>query len=286
MKVLITGVRGQLGYDVVKRLNELQIENKGIDIDDCDLTNAAQTMEVISAYHPDCVVHCAAYTAVEKAESNAELCRRVNVDGTRNVAQACKQLDGMMVYISTDYVFPGDGEHAYDVDDPKAPLSVYGQTKYEGEQLVRELVNKHFIVRTSWVFGLNGNNFVKTMLRLGREKEQLCVVNDQIGSPTYTVDLAKLLCDMIHTKHYGIYHATNEGLCSWYEFAKAIMELAELPCKVVPISTAEYNADVQRPLNSRLSKRSLIKGSFALLPAWENALPRYLAELNAVSQSC
>lgn len=281
MKVLVTGAKGQLGYDILRRLDALGIQNKGIDLQDCDLTDEAQTLEVITAYQPDCVVHCAAYTAVEKAESNAEDCRRVNVDGTRNVAHACKRLGAAMAYLSTDYVFPGDGERAYEVDSPKAPLSVYGKTKYEGELEVGELVEKHFIVRTSWVFGLNGGNFVKTMLHLGSEKDRLSVVSDQIGSPTYTVDLARLLCDMVQTERYGVYHATNEGFCSWYDFAKAIMELAELPCRVEPVSTAEYNAGVRRPLNSRLSKRSLTDSGFGLLPAWEDALKRYLEELKA-----
>ena len=281
MKVLVTGAKGQLGCDILRRLDALGIENKGIDIQDCDLTDEAQTIAFLLAYQPDCVVHCAAYTAVEKAESNAELCRRVNVDGTRNVANACKRLGAAIVYISTDYVFSGDGEQGYDVDAPKAPLSVYGKTKYEGELAVGELVEKHFIVRTSWVFGLNGGNFVKTMLRLGSEKDRLSVVNDQIGSPTYTVDLARLLCDMVQTERYGVYHATNEGFCSWYDFAREIMKLAGLPCQVAPVSTAEYNAGVRRPLNSRLSKRSLAEGGFGLLPAWEDALKRYLEELKA-----
>ena len=281
MKVLVTGVNGQLGYDVVKHLNELGIENWGIDINDCDLTDETQTLEIITAYQPDVVVHCAAYTAVEKAEQYPEDCRRVNVDGTFNVARACRQLDAKMVYISTDYVFPGDGEHAYEVDDHKAPLSVYGKTKYEGELAVQLLVPKHFIVRTSWVFGLNGNNFIKTMLRLGKERDSLKVVNDQIGSPTYTADLAFLLCEMISTDRYGVYHATNEGFCSWYDFAVKIMEMSGLPCKVIPISTAEYNAQVQRPLNSRLSKRSLVEAGFELLPTWADALQRFLIELKA-----
>ena len=285
MKVLVTGVKGQLGYDVVKRLSDLKIDNKGIDIEDCDLTNAEQTIAIISAYRPDCVVHCAAYTAVEKAETNIDLCRNVNVGGARNVALACKQLNATMVYISTDYVFPGDGERAYEVDDPKGPLSVYGKTKYEGEQMVQELVSKHFIIRTSWVFGFNGNNFVKTMLRLGKEKAQITVVDDQIGSPTYTPDLARLICDMLQTECYGVYHATNEGLCSWFDFAAAIMKQAGLPCKVVPVSTAEYNAGVRRPLNSRLSKRSLTESGFARLPTWQDALGRYLAETHATASN-
>ena len=276
MKVLVTGAKGQLGYDVVKRLNVVGIENKGIDIDSCNLTDEAQTLKVLTVYQPDCVVHCAAYTDVERAESNAEECRRVNVGGTRSVARACKALDASMVYISTDYVFSGDGARAYEVDDPKAPLSIYGKTKYEGELAVGELVGKYFIVRTSWAFGRNGGNFVKTMLRLGKEKERLSVVNDQIGSPTYTEDLARLLCDMVQTERYGVYHATNEGFCSWYVFAKAIMELAGLPCRIVPVSTAEYGAGVQRPLNSRLSKCSLVESGFTPLPKWEDALKRYL----------
>ncbi len=274
----MTGAGGQLGYDTVKRLTALGVANRGIDIDDCDLTNEAQTLQTVTEYHPDCVIHCAAYTAVEKAESNPEACRRVNVDATRNVALACRQQNATMVYISTDYVFPGDGERAYEVEDCPGPLSVYGKTKYEGEQAVTGLVPRHFIVRTSWMFGIHGDNFVETMLRYGRERDRLTVIDDQIGSPTYSADLARLLCDMVGTERYGIYHATNEGLCSWYDFAREIIRLAGLPCEVVPVSTAEYHAGVARPLNSRLSKSALTENGFARLPAWQDALKRYLRE--------
>lgn len=280
MRVLVTGYGGQLGYDVCKRLDMLEIENKGVDIADFDLTNAEQVDAAIQLYAPDCVVHCAAYTAVDKAETNREICMAVNVAGTRHVAESCQRLNAKMIYISTDYVFNGAGELPFEVDDTKAPLNVYGESKWLGEQVVETLVPKHFIVRTAWVFGQNGNNFVKTMLRLGREKSKLNVVCDQVGSPTYTPDLAALLCDMLQTEAYGIYHATNEGFCSWAEFAKAIMEKMCLPCKIHPVLTSEYPASVaKRPFNSRLSKTSLVIKGFDQLPSWQDALQRYLVEL-------
>ena len=285
MKVLITGANGQLGFDVSKRLTSLGIVHKGIDIADCDLTNREQTIAVLTAYAPDCVVHCAAYTAVDKAESNREVCFAVNVEGTRNVALACKRLEAKMIYISTDYVFPGEGDMPYEVDDAKGPLSVYGETKYQGELAVQELIDQYYIVRISWAFGLNGNNFVKTMLRLGKEKSEVNVVCDQIGSPTYTEDLAALLCDMLQTEKYGVYHATNEGYCSWYEFAKRIMELAQLPCKVYPVTSAGYPVAAKRPLNSRLSKRALIEAGFMPLPAWQDALERFIQKSEFATQT-
>lgn len=250
-----------------------------MDIDDCDLTNREQTIEVIEAYHPDVVIHCAAYTAVDKAESDRDTCRRINVEGTENVAIACTRCYAKIIYISTDYVYSGEGSRPFEVDDPIAPQSVYGATKYEGEQMVRKHMDKYFIVRTSWIFGLNGNNFVKTMLRLGREKEQITVVDDQIGSPTYTVDLAVALCQMAQTDRYGVYHVTNEDFCSWYEFAQEIMLEAGLTCKVLPISTEAYHSAAKRPLNSRLSKSAFYSANFQPLPSWKSALSRYLDEL-------
>jgi dTDP-4-dehydrorhamnose reductase len=284
MNVLITGANGQLGYDVIKRLSDLGIEHQGIDIQDCDITDRKQTMTVINSRRPDCVVHCAAYTAVDKAETDRSVCHAVNVEGTRNVALACKASGAIMIYISTDYVFNGKGTDPFMIHDPKAPLNVYGKSKLEGELAVQELLEKYFIVRTSWVFGLNGPNFVKTMLRLGKEKERVDVVRDQIGSPTYSADLAVLLCDMMQTKRYGIYHATNEGYCSWFDFAESIMKRAGLKCLVSPVLSADYPTAAKRPMNSRLSKRSLSDAGFALLPAWEDALKRYLAELEAAAR--
>jgi dTDP-4-dehydrorhamnose reductase len=279
LKILVTGAKGQLGYDAMKVLKARKIECMGVDINDFDITDEEVAFEYIVGYHPNAVIHCSAYTAVDKAEENEKLCRAVNADGTRNIAKACKKIDTKMVYISTDYVFPGTGEDAYEVDDPKGPLNVYGRTKLEGEEAVRELVNKHFIVRISWVFGKNGNNFVKTMLRLGREHNEINVVSDQIGSPTYTADLAPLLCDMVVTEKYGTYHATNEGYCSWAEFAQEIFKQAGYDTKVNFIPTSVYPTQAKRPFNSRLSKKSLDDAGFFRLPDWRDALRRYLKEI-------
>ena len=221
------------------------------------------------------MIHCAAYTAVDRAEDEEEICRKVNVNGTENIAKACKEIDAKMIYISTDYVYDGRGDEPFEVDEHIDPNSVYGKTKYEGELKVQEILNKYFIVRISWVFGINGNNFVKKMLKLGKEKEIINVVCDQIGSPTYTDDLAPLLCDMIISEKYGIYNATNEGFCSWAEFAEEIMKQAKLNCKINSIQTSEYSAKAARPFNSRMSKRKLIESGFKILPQWKGALERY-----------
>lgn len=279
MRVLVTGVKGQLGYEVCRELTVRGIENRGVDIDDFDLTDEKAVMEAISAYRPDAVVHCAAYTAVDRAEENEDVCRAVNVDGTRFVARACRAVDAKMVYFSTDYIFPGTGEDFYEVDSPKGPQSVYGRTKLEGEEAVRETLEKYFILRISWVFGINGGNFVRTMLRLSNDHDTLRVVCDQIGSPTYAHDLAPLICDLLATEKYGTYHATNEGVCSWAEFAEAIMKAADRPTRIIPVTTEEYGAKAARPLNSRMSKKSLDEAGFARLPSWQDALRRYLAEL-------
>lgn len=277
--IIVTGVKGQLGYDVVKELNKRGIPCKGIDIDDLDITRFDDVMEYIGGVNPEAVIHCAAYTAVDKAEDEPEKCALVNVTGTENIARACKKNGAKMLYISTDYVFPGDGESEYETGDEKSPQSVYGRTKLEGEYKVLENTDKYFIVRISWVFGVNGNNFVKTMLRLSETKKELNVVCDQIGSPTYTADLAPILCDMIVTEKYGIYHATNEGFCSWAEFAETIFKLSGKDVKVNRVSSSEYPVKAKRPLNSRLSKRSLDNVGFSRLPSWESALERYLSEL-------
>ena len=208
-----------------------------------------------------------------------ENCKNVNVYGTENIAKVCKEIDAKMIYISTDYIFDGTGEQPFEVDGNINPHSVYGKSKYEGELKVKEYLDKYFIVRISWVFGVNGNNFVKTMIRLGKEKESLNVVCDQVGSPTYTVDLAPILCDMAISEKYGVYHVTNEGYCSWAEFASEIMNQAKLDCEIRPIPTNEYPAKAERPLNSRLSKKSLIENGFELLPNWKDALKRYVTEL-------
>lgn len=276
MKVLVTGAAGQLGYDVIKVLKQRNIECLGADIAEFDITDFATTNMFITNYHPDAVIHCSAYTAVDKAEDNQEVCRAVNVQGTENIAKVCKSIDAKMIYISTDYVFPGNGKNYYEVDDNTEPLSVYGQTKLDGEKAVSSTVNKHFIVRISWVFGKNGNNFVKTMLRLGKEHEVINIVCDQIGSPTYTEDVAPLLCDMIVTDKYGIYHATNEGVCSWAEFSEEIFRQAGYSTKVNFILTAEYPTRAARPLNSRMSKSSLDGAGFRRLPSWQDAVERFI----------
>mgnify|MGYP000853346349 CR=1 FL=1 len=276
MKVLVTGARGQLGYDVVQRLKELNIEHIGVDKEEFDLTNEKETKEFIRSYRPDVIVHCAAYTAVDKAEDEKEICHAVNVLGTRYVAEACKEIDAKMVYISTDYVFDGEKNEPYEVDDKPNPINYYGLTKYLGEREVQNILKKYFIVRISWVFGKNGSNFVKTMLRLGQERKEIRVVCDQVGSPTYTYDLAKLICEMIRTDKYGIYHATNEGYCSWYEFACEIFKAAGMDVKVIPIKSDEYPTKAKRPKNSRLSKNRLEFMGFNLLPHWRDALERYI----------
>ena len=236
MKVLVTGADGQLGYDVVKKLKELNIEHIGVDKEDFDLTNENETKEFILDYKPDVIVHCAAYTDVDQAEVERELCYKVNVEGTKYAAEAAKELGAKMLYISTDYVFDGQGEEPFKVTDQPNPINYYGETKYQGEQEVQKLLDKYFIVRTSWVFGAHGDNFVKTMLELGKERDEISVVADQYGSPTYTGDLAKLIVEMIKTDKYGAYHATNEGFCSWYEFAKKIFKAADMDLSLIHIS--------------------------------------------------
>ena len=277
--ILVTGVNGQLGHDVVKVLNERNIECLGIGRKELDITDAEAVNKYITKLKPDCVVHCAAYTAVDKAEDDIEACTKVNVYGTENIAKACKDVDAKMIYISTDYVFDGCGDEPFEINGEINPHSVYGKTKYEGELKVKKYLEKYFIVRISWVFGVNGNNFVKTMIRLGKEKENLNVVCDQIGSPTYTADLAPILCDMAISNKYGIYHATNEGYCSWAEFAQEIMNQYGLKCKINPIPTSEYPTKATRPFNSRMSKQSLNNNGFSLLPNWKDSLKKYLEEI-------
>lgn len=279
MKVLVTGVKGQLGYDVMAELAKRNIEAIGVDIDEMDITDKISVEKVIGEAAPDVVVHCAAYTAVDAAEDNEALCRRVNAGGTRNIAEVCKKLDCKMVYISTDYVFDGQGTRPWEPDDERHPLNVYGQTKYEGELAVQENLSKYFIVRIAWVFGKNGKNFVKTMLKLAETHDKLTVVNDQFGSPTYTYDLARLLVDMIQTDKYGIYHATNEGICTWYEFACEIFRQAGVKIEVTPVPASEYPTKAKRPENSRLDKSKLTENGFERLPSWQDALGRYLKEI-------
>lgn len=283
IKVLVTGAKGQLGSDVVNELTKRGMEAIGVDVEEMDITDEAACRNVIGQTVPDAVIHCAAYTAVDAAEDNAELCRKINGEGTRNIARVCKDLDIKMMYISTDYVFNGEGEIPWQPDDAREPLNVYGQAKYEGELAMEELLTKYFIVRIAWVFGVNGKNFVKTMLRLGRENGAVSVVNDQIGSPTYTYDLARLLVDMILSERYGRYHATNEGLCSWYEFAVEIFKQAGMSeVQVTPVGSDQFPAKAKRPTNSRISKEKLSENGFERLPEWQDALSRYLKTIGEI----
>lgn len=280
MRVFVTGVKGQLGYDVMNELEKQGLEGIGVDIDEMDITDADQVNKVIKEAAPDAVIHCAAYTAVDAAEDNEEICRKVNAQGTENIAKVCEELDIKMMYISTDYVFNGQGERPWEPDDEREPLNVYGQTKYEGELAIEEHVKKFFTVRIAWVFGVNGKNFIKTMLNLGKTHDHLTVVNDQTGSPTYTYDLARLLVDMIQTDKYGRYHATNEGLCTWYEFACEIFKQAGMDVSVAPVSSDQYPAKAKRPSNSRMDKSKLTANGFQPLPTWQDALSRYLKEID------
>lgn len=276
MKMLVTGASGQLGYDVCQELDRRGIKNQGLASKDMDLRDLKKVREVIGSYRPDAVIHCAAYTKVDKAEEEPTLCWAINVAGTEHVALACRETGAKLLYISTDYVFPGTGKGFYRPEDSVDPQNVYGLSKLAGELAVKALVPAHFIVRTSWVFGLNGSNFVRIMLRLAESRKSVNVVCDQIGSPTYTADLAPLLCDMVQTEKYGIYHATNEGLCSWAEFAEAIFAAAGRKTVVHPIPTSEYPTSAFRPKNSRMDKSGLTAAGFKRLPGWQSALERYV----------
>lgn len=277
--IVVTGVGGQLGFDVVKELNKRNIPCIGIDKAELDITDKNAVLSFFEEQRPDAVIHCAAYNAVDNAESDAESCGAVNIYGTENIAAACGKTGAKMMFFSTDYVFSGEKNGEYEVWDKKEPLSVYGRSKSRGEDKIAEHTDKYFILRISWLFGINGNNFVKTMLRLSKTNKELNVVSDQVGSPTYTKDLARLICDMIVTEKYGTYHATNEGFCSRAEFAEKIFELAGRDVRVNRVTTEEYSTVAARPLNSRLSKCSLDSAGFSRLPDWEDALERYLKEV-------
>lgn len=294
MKVLVTGVKGQLGYDCVNELTKRGHEAVGVDIEEMDITDAASVNKVVTETAPEAVIHCAAWTAVDAAEDeeNREKVRLVNAVGTENIAKVCKALDCKMLYLSTDYVFDGQGTEPWKPDcrDYK-PLSVYGETKLAGELAVSETLEKYYIVRIAWVFGKNGKNFIKTMLNLGKTHDTIKVVSDQIGTPTYTYDLAKLLVDMAETDKYGYYHATNEGgYISWYDFTEEIFrqasemghpEYSSERLHVVPVTTEEYGVSkARRPFNSRLDKSKLTENGFTLLPTWQDALQRYLKEID------
>ena len=307
MKVFVTGVNGQLGHDVMNELNKRGYEGLGSDIAEkysgvadgsavttmpyvsLDITDEEKVKKVIEEYKPDAVVHCAAWTAVDMAEDDdkVEKVRAINADGTKYIAEACKEIDSKMVYISTDYVFNGQGERPWQPDDKNyEPLNVYGQTKLEGELNVSGILAKYFIVRIAWVFGLNGKNFIKTMVNVGKSHDEVRVVNDQIGTPTYTLDLSVLLVDMIETDKYGYYHATNDDngeYISWYDFTKEIYRQAGMNTKVIPVSTEEYGlSKAKRPFNSRLDKSKLIENGFKPLPSWKDALGRYLKDAELI----
>lgn len=295
MKVLVTGVGGQLGYDVMNELAKRghtgigsdilpEVTNLDMEYVQMDITDADSVNEIVDRVAPDAVIHCAAWTAVDAAEDeeNIEKVRAINAMGTDNIAKACKRAGAKMMYISTDYVFDGQGETPWDPDcKDYAPLSVYGQTKLEGEQAVSGTVDKYFIVRIAWVFGVNGKNFIKTMLNVGKKYDTVRVVSDQIGTPTYTYDLARLLVDMIESDKYGYYHATNEGgYISWYDFTCEIFRQAGYDTTVVPVTTEEYGlSKAARPYNSRLEKKKLVENGFEPLPTWQDALARYLKEI-------
>ena len=302
MKILVTGVSGQLGHDVMNELSRRGFEGIGsgtensyggaqdgspvtsMDYVPLDITDSAAVKEIVESIRPDAIIHCAAWTAVDLAEDTdkREKVKAVNVDGTRYLAEAAREIDAKMLYLSTDYVFNGQGTKPWDPDEKDyAPLNVYGQTKLDGEKAVSSILKKYFIVRIAWVFGINGKNFIKTMLNVGKTHNEVRVVNDQIGTPTYTYDLARLLVDMIETEKYGYYHATNEGgYISWYDFTKEIYRQAGYATKVTPVTTAEYGlSKAKRPFNSRLDKSKLVKMGFKPLPTWQDALARYLVEL-------
>ena len=281
MRIIVTGAKGQLGYDVVLQLKKCGHITIEADLPELDITNRSAVEAFFQTHKPDGVIHCAAYTNVDGAESEKELCEKINYIGTKNIAECCKKHSAKLIYISTDYVFDGKGNDPFETDAATAPCNFYGKTKLMGEKAVTEICDKYFIVRISWVFGSNGKNFVKTMLRLSKERNELTVVCDQVGSPTYTPDLATLLSDMIETEKYGIYHATNEGFCSWAEFAAEIMKLSGAETKIIPVASSEYKTVAIRPSNSRMSKKSLDNAGFDRLSEWQNALERFLSqELN------
>lgn len=285
MKIFITGAKGQLGSDLLTECAKRGIETIGVDVQEMDITDENAVKQVMNELAPfDAVIHCAAHTAVDRAEDEPELVRAINATGTQNIANVCRDMNIPMMYISTDYVFNGEGTDPWQPDDlNRQPLNVYGQMKYEGELAVENTVKNYFLVRIAWVFGLHGNNFIKTMLKLGKERGAVSVVNDQIGDPTYTPDLARLLIDMIQTDRFGRYHATNEGdYISWYDFACEIYKQAGLEVKVTPVDSGAFAAKAKRPHNSRMDKSKLDEAGFERLPLWQDAVHRYLIELGEI----
>ena len=283
--IVITGNRGQLGFDIEKVCQDRGLEYLGIDINELDITDKNAVNEFFLSRNIDTFIHCAAFTAVDVAEDNPELCYRVNTEAVKYLVDACKKHDVKFIFISTDYVFSGQKEGIYLPEDKTSPLSVYGKSKADSEAYIQENLEKYYIVRISWAFGLNGKNFVRTMLRLGKEKPSISVVSDQIGSPTYTKDIAPLLVDMSQTDKYGVYHATNEGYCSWADFTRYILERAGLTAEVKDILTVDYPTKAARPMNSRLSKDKLEENGFSRLSSWQSAVDRYLQELIDVEGS-
>ena len=279
MRVLVTGYNGQLGWDVVQQLEKRDIECRGVDLQDFDLLDGPAVKAYVQEYRPDVIVHCAAYTAVDKAESEPQVCAAVNGNGTMNVVRAALSVGAKLVYISTDYVFSGKGEEPWKTDDPYDPQNVYGLSKVQGETAVRSLMKRYFLLRISWQYGLHGNNFVRTMRRLGKTRSEVRVVNDQIGSPTFSEDVARVICDLIPTEKFGIYHVTNEGYMSWADFARMIMEGSGIDCRVLPVPSSEYPTPARRPKNSRMSPESLKAAGIAPMPTVEDALERFLKKL-------
>lgn len=278
--IVVTGAKGQLGSDICKILKKEERDFLPIDIDELDLTDKDAVKSFFKTHkNIDCVVHCAAYTAVDKAEDEAQKCFDINAYASEILAYYCEKIEAKMLYVSTDYVFGSNGENALETDDEAEPLNAYGKSKFVGEVAVKHFCTKHFIVRTSWVFGEKNTNFIATMLRLSENHESLNVVCDQIGSPTYSKHLAALICELIKTEKYGTYHATNEGYCSWSELAEEAFKIAGKSTKVIPVSTEEYGSKTARPLNSRLSKKSLDEASFERLPHWKDAVKEYLGNI-------
>lgn len=278
--IMVTGANGQLGGDVCEILKKENEEFIGCDIDTLDLTDENAVNAFFDAHSFDAVIHCAAYTAVDNAQDNEDLCMKVNFDATKTIAQNCAKHDIKLIYISTDYVFDGSGETPFETEDTKGPLNVYGKSKLLGEEAVKKAMNKYFIVRTSWVYGEKNTNFIHTMLKLSKAHEQVSVVCDQIGSPTYSKHLAKLLCKMVKTEKYGTYHATNEGFCSWSQLAAETFKISGKSTKVIEVTTAQYKSKAKRPLNSRLSKKSLDDANFERLPKWQDAVKEYIFNIN------
>lgn len=281
MKVLVTGVNGQLGWEVVKQLRAMKADVRGVDMDDFDMTDDEAVMSYVCAYRPEAIIHCAAYTSVDKAETEPEVCCRVNGMGTLNLVRAALRVDAKLLYVSTDYVFSGEGDMPYEVNALRRPLNIYGQSKLQGEETVQSLMTRFFIVRTSWVYGLHGENYIKTALAQVSDRREMLVAADQIGAPTYAPDLARLICDMIRTNRFGVYHAANEGFCSRAEVVQTAVSFSGRRTRIRPVPTVFVPGTAHRPLNSRLSMSSLDEAGFNRLPDWKNALVRYLDELRA-----